>query len=1741
MAASEVPPYDVHLPYEGEACGEFMLTRLMEPLAAAGYNTYTTKYYLPGQPLLDEFIKGVQQSRVTVLPLCRTFMASQYYWYVVNSIHDRSIIREGSAIFVKTEELEDCPLSLKLKPFGFLDFTTDAAYREAYPRLLRTLGPPSCASAPQPQQHVPPRADDNADDTYDDVFVNNEFEEEDQEIPGSNFVHATHRSFDAVGPQIHTDLVVPEKALLTACKEFEWSGWSLKAFCHDPDSYIQRVQKITPPLRDDVEKVLLLAILPQQQTHRGSCITLAKLSCCGLPRVEEQALEALLTVIHQNMFHQGTDYAESSGLSDVTREVLYVLSNREALRQWTRGTALLRMHVCCILLICLHVSYVNGDIGLELSAEELKKTQAVIKRKFETFEATDLSFRCLADFYIHTINEASKRIAGKLIGKFKELVMQAREAISINDPTTTKQLVKDICRADEYDQHIVLSHLADMAYDSETALEIFQRVVYKLAQTCGGSRADRLFILIAEMFVKILRTTKRPDLCCIALRPPPPTNGKRKTRLGLAELWYEQQFNLGSARLAVEAICRLLLHHPQPTVRETMARRLAMRQGGRADDIEWEDLVPIEAKHISDQYKMLGLRIVTHQPTPCQDLEGHVVWKGTTTHGNVAIKVYKLNSLQDLMGDADMSEGARTVRNNVRMLGELSDNPNILQLMAYQLRPQPVFHITEFMEEENLLDFLLRKRQDHQHTGSSLLYLRDIMTLLLDMVAALRFCHHHDIVHRDVIARNFLVYKKNGRYRCKLGNFNMAAKAPTIEEETYECPDCLQLVFQGCSDDPVAKLWTAPESMVGYQFSDKSDVWMLGCAMYEVLTHGCRPFTEMWGMAADDIVQQVVFGLRPRQPSCVPRKLFQTAMLPCFLADPAERIALLQLERKLRSYIKECPLPGVEHIDDIHPPPRLSPNQSTRPERGIPRNLEKQISIKPEVTMTDYKMEKGKFPCSASELLAYDQPNDQGEEFLLETAVDRRRREMLLRLDHVNIRRVIDIIVNGDHVKQMSQVFYGGQLTLLAAATEKRLSVDDMVRCLRQVADAMAFAHGSLVKGEGIIHCDLRAMYVIWNGQHVKVGRWGRASRLRLRLYDTKLSESVVTKPMPQDALRWSPMEVIESGIYSQGSDVFTFGQLCWEVFHAYNADKASENRMLAPYPYMKASEVLPYLQRRQRPLQPCDCPDWLYRLMKLCWLDERSRRPGFDKIVACFNSPSTSPLLDIGDNGTYKQHAPGGNEESLNAALNHQDLHYFRQGLLQSDANYTLRHCIVGWNAADNVSQSSVDTFFTMTSEVSNQTVDTVSSDVTSGTWQSAESRSRAGTNSTQLSDGSPMCTPTENLDEIEFTTVDLQSNQSVAGSEKSSRGQEVVYKNSLSRAPLVAELNYKLQGAQLTVSDAFDDGASETSDALDDEAEEKSEIRVVRTSSFLNPSYGHNVPSRTHEMQDSPRVDRPDTPAGVAGEDSDDDGEANDDADYYTKLRHTTLSSSAHSAPPIHHTNDENRSELSARPPVPPRPSTGMAASPYGRDSSAEMTPREDTPPPPVPPRVVLNGSAEVDSAQDDPPYADVRVRRKSHDAVPLTPIPRPLSMGDIYSTQYYRQSWEYTGWNQKSNSNPPSIALRPALRYRVDSDTSPSSQASSYLGSSQESLPVTSPRSSVKGSKGVLRKIKSSFKKKYDREKSRGRGDSTKGARGDGVFRYTSEAEASNRLSTSSVCSDYRDDNTDENSDQEFDTRL
>jgi serine/threonine protein kinase len=41
-------------------------------------------------------------------------------------------------------------------------------------------------------------------------------------------------------------------------------------------------------------------------------------------------------------------------------------------------------------------------------------------------------------------------------------------------------------------------------------------------------------------------------------------------------------------------------------------------------------------------------------------------------------------------------------------------------------------------------------------------------------------------------------------------------------------------------------LWSAPESILEDHYDSKTDIWMLGQFIYEVFTHGCHPYTEVY-------------------------------------------------------------------------------------------------------------------------------------------------------------------------------------------------------------------------------------------------------------------------------------------------------------------------------------------------------------------------------------------------------------------------------------------------------------------------------------------------------------------------------------------------------------------------------------------------------------------------------------------------------------------------------------------------------------------------------------------------------------------------------------------------------------------------------------------------------------------------------------------------------------------------------
>ncbi|XP_077987743.1 uncharacterized protein LOC144442305 [Glandiceps talaboti] len=729
--------------------------------------------------------------------------------------------------------------------------------------------------------------------------------------------------------------------------------------------------------------------------------------------------------------------------------------------------------------------------------------------------------------------------------------------------------------------------------------------------------------------------------------------------LGYNEFW-EEALKRSSDKLkkTMRGSFKSMIYHYVPAVAEMAQRRTVLKKStpwvdAKMTDVSIEDLNNINKDFITRSCEKIALCAKSPGvPVPKSRPDTHRwMWKGRF-FGEI-VNVLVCNYLKPstkrsaIYGKVGQETPLDQFDRELNILKKLHQHKYIIDLLGFQRNPSPVFMMTE-CHGENLVTFLTYRVKREQ-----LMSLRDLLNTLCDpMINAVEFCNENNIVLRDVVAKNFSI-KANGyeKFTLKYSGFELARELKpdggkygrykdyeTIGEDTSKEVD--NNCYLGTKEDQIPMRWSAPESLLApHHFSRKSDSWMLGCALYEVLTHGCQPYTELYGMTSDEVVQQVLWGVRIKQPACIPDEL-HAILLGSLMLRPQQRKTVQELSEKMKLYRSQCPKLGPMEISMLHPPPERDQQQPTEPDRGIPGDLRDAFEYPSAVRYTGSRTNI--LACHPDEITASDEQSSahgtyqfgrKGDTFLEEKILPslfphgRTRDEIdcLTHLSHPYVGRVLDFHSKEDKLIQISE-YYDVKNNLLQTSLLRSNSVDTLLEQLRQVASAMTYLHSEAI---GLIHCDLRAsnIYVTQDDQ-IRIGRLGRACLLEVGVYDSGLSDSVKIREMPKDQLRWAPLEVVRGGIYSQASDIFMFGQLTWEVFNAHSADPdIVTSKMLVPYPHTPANEIPKALGLRQHQLQPPECPDWLYKLINKCWLDERSRRPSFSIIEACLGERSLEPM----------------------------------------------------------------------------------------------------------------------------------------------------------------------------------------------------------------------------------------------------------------------------------------------------------------------------------------------------------------------------------------------------------------------------------------------------------------------------------------------------------------------------------
>ena len=144
---------------------------------------------------------------------------------------------------------------------------------------------------------------------------------------------------------------------------------------------------------------------------------------------------------------------------------------------------------------------------------------------------------------------------------------------------------------------------------------------------------------------------------------------------------------------------------------------------------------------------------------------------------------------------------------------------------------------------------------------SGALDVRLALSIVADVASALALAHRHDIIHRDIKPQNIVLTPD---HRAKLLDFGLALH--NVPLTGHDETTAVGLATPGALAGTPA--YMSPEQAQGLPLDGRSDLFSLGCVLYECLT-GRRPFM---GSSAYDTAHQVL-AIEPPPPSSVRAEL----------------------------------------------------------------------------------------------------------------------------------------------------------------------------------------------------------------------------------------------------------------------------------------------------------------------------------------------------------------------------------------------------------------------------------------------------------------------------------------------------------------------------------------------------------------------------------------------------------------------------------------------------------------------------------------------------------------------------------------------------------------------------------------------------------------------------------------------------------------------------------------------------
>ena len=220
--------------------------------------------------------------------------------------------------------------------------------------------------------------------------------------------------------------------------------------------------------------------------------------------------------------------------------------------------------------------------------------------------------------------------------------------------------------------------------------------------------------------------------------------------------------------------------------------------------------------------------------------------------------------------DADYVERFRREARSVAQLA----HPNIVTVIDRGQQDGRQFIVFEYVDGENLKQLVEREGP---------LRVDEAIDLALQVANALAFAHEQGLVHRDVKPQNVLL---DGDGRAKVTDFGIA-RSLDVEGLT------MTGTVMGSSN------YIAPEQARGQPVDEQTDVYSLGCVLYELLT-GEVPYSgDNFVAVAMKHINEPVPDVRALRPDVPPR--LAAAIEQAIAKRPEDRPTMTELEAELRA------------------------------------------------------------------------------------------------------------------------------------------------------------------------------------------------------------------------------------------------------------------------------------------------------------------------------------------------------------------------------------------------------------------------------------------------------------------------------------------------------------------------------------------------------------------------------------------------------------------------------------------------------------------------------------------------------------------------------------------------------------------------------------------------------------------------------------------------------------------------